>query len=232
MGSERALVVVAHGTDNPEGQATVTWLRDRVAALLPDIRVLDAYVDLQQPRLHDVVEPLVRQRIPTVIVPALLSTGYHVEVDIARAVAQSELVTAAPPLGPDPILTAILADRLTQAGIGPDDPVVLAAAGSSRETGVAAVRRQTQLLDASRPGPVTVAYISAARPSVEEAVTAAGADGRRVAVASYLLGRGFFHDRLRRQDAIVSEPIGTHPKLAELVRRRYLDAQARGRFSQ
>lgn len=223
---------MAHGTDNPEGQATVTWLRDRVAELLPGVRVLDAYVDVQQPRLHDVVEQLVQQRIPTVIVPDLLSTGYHVEVDIARTVARSELVTAAPPLGPDPILTGILLDRLAEAGVAPEEPVLLAAAGSSRETGVTAVRRQTELLDAARPGHVTAAYISAARPSVEEALAAAGTDGRRVAVASYLLGRGFFHDKLRSHDAVVSEPIGRHPQLAELVRARYLAAYARGRFSQ
>lgn len=223
---------MAHGTDNPSGQTTVTALRDRVAELLPGVQVTDAYVDVQEPRLAEVVESLVGQGIPTVIVPALLSTGYHVEVDIARTVANSELVVATPPLGPDPLLAAILVDRLDEAGVVPEDPVVLAAAGSSRATGVAAVRRQAELLAALRPGTVTAAYISAAQPSVEEALVAGDRGGPQAAIASYLLGHGMFHDRLRRHGAVVSEPIGTHPRLAELVRQRYLDAQLRGRLSQ
>ncbi len=215
---DRALVVVAHGTDNPSGQATVTRLRDRVAQLLPDVHVVDAYVDVQRPRLEEIVDSLVRQRCHTVLVPALLSTGYHVEVDIARAVETSELVTATPPLGPHPILAEILQDRLLAAGVIPGEPVVLAAAGSSRSSGVAAVRRQAQLLGELRSAPVTAAFLSAAEPLVQDALEAVGG---RVAVASYLLGHGAFHDRLRRHDAVVSEPIGADPRLAGLVRERY-----------
>lgn len=223
-----ALVVVAHGTDNQSGQATVTWLRDRVAELLPDVKVLDAYVDVQQPRLDGIVDSLVSQRIPTVIVPALLSTGFHVEVDIARAVERSELVTARSPLGPHPILAAILQDRLLAAGVIPEQPVVLAAAGSSRASGVAAVWRQAELLAQLRPGPVTAGFLSAAEPTVAEALEHVSADDGPAAVASYLMGHGVFHDRLRCHDAVVAEPIGMDPRLAELVRERY----SRGRFSQ
>lgn len=225
---DRALVVVAHGTDNPSGQVTVTRLRDRVAELLPDVTVMDAYVDVQQPRLDSVVDSLVRQGIPTVIVPALLSTGYHVEVDIARAIETSELVTATPPLGPHPLLAEILRDRLLAAGVIPEQPVVLAAAGSSRPSGVDAVRRQAELLAQLRPGPVTAAFLSAAEPRVQDALDTLRAGGGHVAVASYLLGHGVFHDRLREHDAVIAEPIGADPRLAELVRERY----SLGRFSQ
>ncbi|WP_188836832.1 sirohydrochlorin chelatase [Flexivirga endophytica] len=221
---DRALVLVAHGTDSPSGQATVTSLRDAVAELVPEAQVVDAYVDVQQPRLQQVVDSLVQQRIPTVIVPALLSTGYHVEVDIERAVARSELVTATPPLGPHPILAEILADRLHEAGVPPEQAVVLAAAGSSRATGVAAVRQQAEMLAALRPGTATAAFISAAQPSVEDSLVAVRAEGGKAAVAAYLLGHGVFHDRLRSHDAVVSEPIGADPRLAELVRLRYVGA--------
>lgn len=217
-----ALVLVAHGTDSPAGQAEITRLRDRVAALLPAAQVVDAYVDVQRPSLDDVVDSLVRQRVPTVILPALLSTGYHVEVDIARAVERSHLVSATPPLGPHPILAEILADRLREAGVAPERPVVLGAAGSSRATGVAAVRRQAELLAEVWSGPVTAGFISAAQPSVDDAVTAADTGSGPVAIASYLLGHGVFHDRLRNHPVVVSEPIGADPRLAELVRARYL----------
>lgn len=216
-------MVVAHGTDNPSGQATVTWLRDSVAALLPDVHVVDAYVDVQRPSLDEIVGSLVRQRFSTVIVPALLSTGYHVEVDIARAVEKSDLVTATPPLGPHPILAAILQDRLLEADVIPGEPVVLAAAGSSRPSGVAAVHRQAALLGELWSGPVTAAFLSAAEPRVQDALRVA--EGR-AAVASYLLGHGAFHDRLRSHDAVIAEPIGSDPRLAGLVRERYLRAVA------
>ncbi len=223
-------MLVAHGTDNPSGRATVTWLRHRVAEELPTAQVFDAYVDVQRPTLDEVVDSLVRQGIPTVIVPALLSTGFHVEVDIARAVGRSELVTATLPLGPHPILAEILATRLGEAGVIPEQPVVLAAAGSSRASGVAAVRRQAELLSALRRGPVTAAFISAARPTVDEALAAAGSatpgDVTEPAVAAYLLGHGVFHDRLRDRSAVVSEPLGADRRLADVVVARFRAAVA------
>lgn len=209
-------MLVAHGTNDPAGQATVIQLRELVAGLLPGVTVYDAYVDVQQPALDEVVDSLVQQRVSTVIVPLLLSTGYHVEVDIERCVASSPLVTAAPALGPHPVLAEILADRLRGAGIAPDLPVVLAAAGSSRPGGVAAVHAQAELLQALRTGPVTAAFLSAAAPSVQEAAS----DG--AAVATYLLGRGVFDSRLRELAARATEPIGADPRLAEIVRERYL----------
>ena len=65
------------------------------------------------------------------MVPLLLSVGYHVKVDIARAVKSRPETRAAAPLGPDPRLAALLDQRLREAGVTDNDAVVLAAAGSS-----------------------------------------------------------------------------------------------------
>ncbi|MCQ7029814.1 CbiX/SirB N-terminal domain-containing protein, partial [Escherichia coli] len=88
-------------------------------------------VDVQPPTVVDVVAGLAASGQAAVVVPLLLSGGYHVHVDIAGAVAGSARTVAARPLGPDPRLVAVLHDRLLRAGADPGDPltaVVLAAA--------------------------------------------------------------------------------------------------------
>lgn len=216
-----ALVLVAHGTSDRQGQETVRLLRAQVQRSLPGVRVLDAYVDVQQPRLSEVVNRLSHQGIRTVIVPLLLSTGYHMKVDVAGAADSSPMVTAAPPLGPHPVLAEILHDRLLTAGATPQDRVVLAAAGSSRPDAADAVRTVAAQLTQLRPGPVTAGFASAATPSVPEALTQATVDGGRVWIAAYLMGRGFFHDHLQRCDVPVTEPIGADPRIVSLVCERF-----------
>jgi uroporphyrin-III C-methyltransferase/precorrin-2 dehydrogenase/sirohydrochlorin ferrochelatase len=75
------------------------------------------------------------------------------------------------------------------------------------------------MLAAHRRAPVVAAFASAARPTVDEAVSfLASLTGQPVAVASYLLAPGLFHDRLLLSAGRwVSAPIGDHPVAAELV---------------
>jgi sirohydrochlorin ferrochelatase len=75
------------------------------------------------------------------------------------------------------------------------------------------------MLAAHRGTPVVAAFASAARPAVDEAVSfLASLTGKPVAVASYLLAPGLFHDRLTHgAGRWVSAPIGDHPAVAELV---------------
>lgn len=219
--TDRALVLVAHGTSDAQGQQTVRLLRAQVQRRMPGVRVLDAYVDVQHPRLDDVVAQLVGEGVRTVVVPLLLSTGYHMEVDVARAAERSTLVTAAPPLGPHPLLADILHDRLIEAGAGPTDPVVLAAAGSSRPEAAVSVRAVAEQLGARWVGQVIAGFASAATPSVPDAIAEVTGSGEPVHVAAYLIGRGFFHTSLQRQGVPVTEPIGADPRVTDLVCERY-----------
>jgi sirohydrochlorin ferrochelatase len=52
------LIACAHGTSNAQGAAEVNALRDAIAALRPGLDVREAYVDVQQPDLVDVVAGL------------------------------------------------------------------------------------------------------------------------------------------------------------------------------
>ncbi len=104
------------------------------------------------------------------MVPLLLSSGYHLSYDIAAA-ARAAGVPVAPPLGPDPRLVPALADRLDEARVPDGVPVVLAAAGSRDPRALADTRRQAAMLAAHRGAPVVAGFASAARPTVDEAVT-------------------------------------------------------------
>lgn len=222
------LVLCAHGTDDPDGAATVHGLRDLAAAARPDLDVRVAYVDVQLPRVRRVVEEVVGSGRQVVVVPLLLSLGFHIEVDVAGAVGPFAGAVATGSLGPDPVLAEVLLDRLREAGAEPGDAVVMAAAGSSR---AGAARDALSVADALAhrwQGPVRVGFGSKATPSVSDAVDAAReaqttqAGGGRVVVAAYLVGRGFFHSRLSAAGAdLVTAPLGADPRLADLALRRY-----------
>ncbi|MCX9191607.1 cobalamin biosynthesis protein CbiX [Carbonactinospora thermoautotrophica] len=235
--AEPVLLAVAHGTRHPVGRAQVRALVRQVRAL--DVRL--AYVDVQQPSLPDVLATLDR---PAVVVPLLLTAGYHVRVDIPAAVLARGAdpaphdpahrdtapgVVVAPPLGPDPILAELLHERLREAGGLRADAVVLAAAGSSDPRALADVAQVAADLAERLPVPVRVGYASAAHPRVPQAVAELRAAGfRRVAVASFLLADGFFHQSLAAAGAdVVTRPLGAHPLLARLVLERYRAAASR-----
>jgi sirohydrochlorin ferrochelatase len=216
-----ALVACSHGTRDPAGRRAISQLREDVSALRSELTVVEAYVDVQRPQLSDVLRDLG----PAVVVPVLLSSGYHVHVDIAHAVtAAGPDVRKAATLGPDPVLVDVLAQRVGEAAVSPDHALVLAAAGSSDERAVADVERTATDLTERLGRAVVPTFAAAAEPRVDRAVTQLRSDGRRIAIASYLLAPGFFYDQLREAGAdVVTAPLLPHPAIAQLVLRRYCD---------
>jgi sirohydrochlorin ferrochelatase len=220
------LVACAHGTRNPTGRRLIAELALAARALRPGLTTTAAFVDVQPPTVVDVVAELSAAGRPAVVVPLLLSGGYHVHVDIAGAVAASPGTVAARPLGPDPRLVEVLHDRLVSAGADPGDPqtaVVVAAAGSSDTRAVADVENTADLLQRTWAGPVTTGYGSAALPAVPDAVAAARRAGaERVVVASYLLAPGHFHDKLAGAGAdLLTAPLLPDDRIAAVLLDRY-----------
>lgn len=232
-GDAPVLVACAHGTRSADGRATVRALADDVRALRPGLRVVEAFVDVQEPAVGDAVADVLGEApaasdLRAVVTPLLLSTGHHVRHDIGAAVA-GRPVRAATPLGPDERLVRILLERLHEAGAEPGDAVVVAAAGSSDPEAAEAVEQVVAGVRAAWAGPVTVGYGAAASPTVPQAVAAARSAGAtRVVVAAYLLAPGHFHGALVGAGAdVLTAPLGPHPLLARIVLDRY-DEQVRG----
>ncbi|HEV2376118.1 MAG TPA: CbiX/SirB N-terminal domain-containing protein [Streptosporangiaceae bacterium] len=218
------LLAVAHGSRDPAAQQCVHALTKRVRWLARGTRVRAAFVSHARPLLADALVQAVADAGTdgVVLVPLLLSTGYHLSVDIGNAALQAG-VAAAGPLGPSPGLVPALADRLAETGAPPGTPVVLAAAGSSDPRAATDTAQQAALLAAHLRAPVVPAFATAAKPSVTEAVAALAArTGHPVAVASYLLAPGLFQDRLHETGAAwVSAPLGDHPAVAAVVAGRF-----------
>ncbi|MFI7543901.1 sirohydrochlorin chelatase [Actinoplanes sp. NPDC049599] len=207
-GRPPVLLAVAHGTRSAAGQAQIRDLVDRVACRRPDLDVRLAYVDVQQPRVGEAIRGL-----DAVVVPLLLSAGYHVRVDIAEAVAANNAVAAAP-LGPDPVLTESLRRRIQGA-----DAVVLAAAGSSDPAWRADIAAVAARLDAH------VAYATGAELRVPDVVARLREQGaRRITIAAYLLAEGLFYRSLHAAGADeVTPPLCADPAVVDLVLTRYHD---------
>ncbi|WP_327729804.1 sirohydrochlorin chelatase [Streptomyces sp. NBC_00487] len=230
-----ALVLVAHGSRDPRALATVRTLMERVREQRPGLSVQLGHIELNEPLLPDTLAALGDRE--AVLVPLLLSRGYHVKHDIPEMAEAAEARTRlAAPLGPHPLLVEALHTRLVEAGWRTrtseahrrTSAVVLAAAGS-RDPEAAEDTGRTARLLADRLGvPVVPAYASAAAPTVGEAVRALTARGRtRIAVASYFTAPGrFARECAEAAPWIAATPLGAHPAMAKLILHRYDQASA------
>jgi sirohydrochlorin ferrochelatase len=220
--SNPALLAVAHGSRNPDAAEVIRKLARQIRRLAPVLDVRVAFLGHAEPSLPAQLDAA---GSGTVIVPLLLSSGYHIAADIADA-ATSAGARVAAPLGPDQLLLTALTARLAESAVPAGTPVVLAAAGSSDPAATTDVDQQAKLLAGALEVPVAAAYLSAARPTVAEAVTRLREQtGGPVAVASYLLAPGHFQDELASCGADwVTAPLGGHPVLAGLVIDRYRTA--------
>ncbi|MGW3241832.1 sirohydrochlorin chelatase [Streptomyces sp. NPDC001070] len=223
------LVAVAHGSREPEALRTAHALLDRIRALRPGLTVRLGHIELNEPLLGDTLAAL---RGDAVLVPLMLTRGYHVKQDIPQALARAAHLRGriAAPLGPHPLLAEALHARLAEAGWGAGSAesagrtgIVLAAAGSRDPQSARDTEATAALLRARLGGvPVVPAY-AAAGPDVPEAVRQLVARGRhRVAVASCFAAPGRFATAIAAAAPwVAAAPLGAHPAMAALVLHRY-----------
>jgi sirohydrochlorin ferrochelatase len=226
-----ALLAISHGTSSSSGQSAVAAL---VAAVATEtaVHVVGGHVDVQQPDVPTALASL-KPSQGAIIVPLLLSAGYHVHVDLVKEAEKVDRAVAiSHALGPDDRIVRLLARRLEEAGLNPRDEVILACAGSSDPRAIADCVEMAERLALVTKRRVSAAFISAAHPRVPAAIEAArGAHPEcRIVLSTYLLAPGFFNDLLHAMDAdVVSEPLlitgATAPtELVEVVLDRYSTA--------
>ncbi|MDG9717056.1 sirohydrochlorin chelatase [Streptomyces sp. DH24] len=231
-----ALVAVAHGSRDPRALETVRALLDRVRELRPGLPVSLGHIELNAPLLPDTLAELdARGTGSAVLVPLLLSRGYHVKRDIPEMAATARVRTrVAAPLGPHPLLVDTLYERLVEAGWDPHataaerraSAVVLAAAGSRDPESRLDTGRTAALLAHRLGVPVLPAYASSATPTVPEAIRTLTSRGRtRVALASCFTAPGRFATECAAAAPwIAASPLGAHDKMAHLLLHRYDEA--------
>lgn len=225
-----ALLAVSHGTSDAAGAADVHALIEAVRAAAPHLTVHEAFVDVQQPDVDTVLAAIDG---PVVVVPLLLSSGFHVFHDLHGAVAHRSDAVVADPLGPDPRLAEVLARRLAKqasahAADEPTAPVVLAVAGSRDDRSAVDAEGMAAQLTARLGQPVHLGYLAARAPELGELL----AQHPDAVVSTYLLARGYFFDLAvrRAQGHPIVLPLldgGATPSgLIELVLERFNAAAA------
>jgi sirohydrochlorin ferrochelatase len=129
-----AVVLVAHGSRDPRAAEATRALARAVGAARPDWRVRVSYLDHSLPRPVQVLAGLeAAGHLRAIMVPLLLTAAYHGRVDVPAEVAAARAaglrleVDVTDVLGPrcgqvDPLLTAALLRRLSEAGPGAATP--------------------------------------------------------------------------------------------------------------
>ena len=216
-----ALLAVSHGTDDADGSRAIAALVAQVRSTLPDVDVIEAFVDVQQP---DAAELAPQLDGPLVIVPLLLSSGFHVHHDLHGIAKTRPATVIADPMGPDPLLAEVLAQRLPEGR----DPVILAVAGSRDPRSLTDAEGMGALLEKRLGRAVHLAYLAARQPDLPTAL----AEHPNAVVSTYLLAQGYFFDLAQRQaaDRALTMPLldgGPVPQpLVDLVVARYEAAAA------
>lgn len=207
------LVTVAHGTRTASGNRVAREITALAGEAL-GMASTASYVELAEPLFADVMASASE---PAVVVPLLLSTGYHVRVDLPRAVAGASVPAAlGSPLGPDELLARAQVERLREAGAGEGQPVVLVAAGSGDPEALTDLEQAARLLAQEWGGPARLATLGGLGPRPADVLQPGDA------VSPYLLATGYFHRKLGEEARalgadVVAEVIGPHPLVVELV---------------
>ncbi|WP_305091869.1 sirohydrochlorin chelatase [Prescottella sp. R16] len=241
------LVAVAHGSRDPRSARVVAAAVTAMRMQRPDLDVRLAFLDLNAPSVDRVVDTVAAEgHSSAIVVPLLLGSAFHARVDLPGILAAArtrhprlELVQA-DVLGGDRLLLDALRDRIADTGAAADDPetgVVLAAVGSSNADANRRVHRLTTVLGAGTRWPMSVCFATAARPSVEQAISSLRVQGaRRVVIAPWFLAPGLLTDRLGAAalaadpGVVFADPIGAHPNLAAVALARYDTAVRAGSY--
>ena len=191
-----------------------------VSAARPDLSVSLCYLDVLTPSLKEALDV---QAGPVVVVPVVLSAGYHIQTDIPAVVAGRDGVRVARHLGPDSALSEILASRLAEIRTPQTASVALAAIASSRAEARTDIDRTVELLAARVDLPVVlVSIFGDVREKLEQLPGP-------VAVLPYLVAEGGFTTKLdvaAEGVGTVARPIGADPALVALVLARYEEVLA------
>jgi sirohydrochlorin cobaltochelatase len=207
------LLVVGHGTADAVGAAETRATAGLAAALLPGVPVGIGFLEIASPSIGTAVTRLAGRGCRTIVAaPLLLFAAGHARRDVPEALvaaaAQAGVgVLQSAPFGCHERIVELSARRRREAveRLAPvdaaDTVLVMIGRGSSAPDAVPQLREFAQLSVAAGgtpPAGVELAFVAAARPTLDEALAAAAdraAVSRRVVVQPHLL----FHGHVQEQ---------------------------------
>lgn len=246
------VLLVGHGTRDPQGVAAFLALAERVAETRPQVAVEPCFLELAEPDIPAGVRRLVEQGVEQIVVmPLLLFAAGHARRDVPNAVAEALQPwptirwRQAEHLGAHPAIVQQSHLRYQEALSGRShvagEQTILVLAGRGSFDASATLEMQTfagTLPQASQVATCEVCFYAMAKPSLEETLEhleVSVAAGTRIVVQPHLLFRGLLLDGIRdavarhaerRPDCewILCDPLGATPLVAQAVWERILSA--------
>jgi sirohydrochlorin cobaltochelatase len=113
----RGVILFGHGSRDPAWRQPMDAVAARIAARQPDVTVVCAFLELQQPSLEAAADSLVASGVQAVqVLPMFLGVGRHAREDMPLLVQQVKAkhpalkVAVSPSVGEEPRLLDLLAD--------------------------------------------------------------------------------------------------------------------------
>lgn len=233
-----ALVLLAHGSTDPRIAGQLHELRRSMQQARPDLDVSLAFLDHCPPSGPAVVQALAKRGVQEMVfLPLELSSAVDVDqaavdvIDLLRQNNPGVSMQLARPVGPATDLLNVLDQRLREAlrssGAGELDALVISVPHAGDARGNALLARRARQWGSHHRLPCLVAANDSPATDIAHAMRTLRAQGRRhIAVGSlYVCSdesfRGQLATALRAGAVAVSEPVGSHEVLLELVMARY-----------
>lgn len=244
-----ALLLVGHGTRDPEGAAEFLRFVESLAPRWPDRAVYPCFLELAEPPVLPVLDRAIAAGAREVTVaPAFLLGAGHVKndlpsaLDAVRARHPGVTIHYGAPLGVESRLLQVLARRIAGATDGripaSETAILLVGRGTTDPDANADVYKLGRLLwEGQSWRSVECAFVSLARPSLPEGIARCVALGaRRVVVAPLFFFTGLLVRRIGEQareaarhypenELVVAPHLGGDPLLGDLLAQRVAEAE-------
>lgn len=253
-----ALLLVGHGSRDPEGNEHFLRFAGRVRAAMPDRPVQPCFIEFAAPPIPEAIDSLVAQGSREItVVPVILFAAGHAKVEVpehlddARRRYPGVRFQYGRPLGVHPLLVDILDEqlRVAEAAAAPrnraETAVLLVGRGSSDPDANGDLFKMGRLLWEGRGfANVECCFMGITAPLLAEGLKRCVTLGaRRVIVLPYFLYTGVLLKRMHRQMTEFAahypdveflfasdQGMGHHPNLLRLLQERRDEAE-RGRTS-
>lgn len=241
-----ALLLIGHGSRDPEGNEEFLAMAERLKRRRPERAVYCAFVELAEPSIPDELDRCVRDGHEDVVVlPLLFFAAGHAKTDVPREMLRARERHPAvrfhygPPLGIHPVLLDVVDERVqaVERGLPPRDrretAILLVGRGSSDPDANGDLLKIARLYwERTRYGWVETCFIGVTEPDLPAGLDRCQRLGaRRVIALPYFIFTGVLIKRIHRivAEAAVASPgveiaagdyLGRHPAFLDVVEQR------------
>lgn len=236
----KVILLLGHGSRDPEGQAQFFRLTDLVQQRMGSVKIQAAFLELCEPLVLQGIRSCIEAGAEKILaLPVFLSDATHVKEDLpvelneARAQYPHTPILYGRPLGMGQPVREVLLERLWTA-IGPEQlqsmALLLVGRGSPDTSTTQELEEMARTLkNKFRCHFMTISFVDRSKPSVPEGLEVCRASGAKgILVLPCLLFPGIvlgrIHYAVREFQSshpdfplIVAPCLGVHPKLADLV---------------